>query len=74
VEAVFVAKGQVVEEVLDGGDAALGEADGYALADALDELDVGGEVHRHGLMVAAKVVRRTGTGRGGNDLADERED
>jgi hypothetical protein len=48
VEAVFVAEGQMVEEVFDGGDAALGEASGDALADALDELYVGGEVHRHG--------------------------
>ena len=39
VEAVFVAEGKVVEEVFDGVDAALGEACGDALADALDELD-----------------------------------
>ena len=48
VEAVFVAEGEVVEEVFDGVDAALGEAGGDALADALDEVDGGGEVERHG--------------------------
>jgi hypothetical protein len=49
VEAVFVAEGEVVEEVFDGGDAAVGEAGGDALADALDELDGRGELKRHGI-------------------------
>jgi hypothetical protein len=49
VEAVFVAEGEVVEEVFDGEDAAFGEAGGDAIADALDELDGGGELQRHGV-------------------------
>jgi hypothetical protein len=49
VEAVFVAEGQVVEEVFDGGDAAVREAGGDAVADALDELDGRGELERHGI-------------------------
>jgi hypothetical protein len=48
-EAVFVAEGEVVEEVFDGEDAALGEAGGDAIADALDELDGCGELQRHGV-------------------------
>jgi len=44
VEAVFVAEGQVVEEVFHGFDAAGGEVRGYAVADALDEFDRGVEV------------------------------
>ena len=48
VEAVFVAEWEVVEEVFDGGDAAVGEAGGDAVADALDEFDGGGELERHG--------------------------
>ncbi len=56
-EAVFVAEGEVVEEVLDGEDAAFGEACGDAVADALDEFDGRGELKRHGLMVAAEGVR-----------------
>ena len=38
VEAVFVAEGEVVEEVFDGFDAAFGEVVGDAVADAADEL------------------------------------
>jgi hypothetical protein len=48
VEAVFVAKGKVIEEVFDGVDAAFGEVGGDAVADALDELDGCGERKRHG--------------------------
>ena len=48
VEAIFVAEGEVVEEVFDGEDAAVGEAGGDAVADALDEFDGGGELERHG--------------------------
>ncbi len=48
VEAVLVAKGEVVEEVFDSLDPALGEALGDAVADALDELDGGGEVEHKG--------------------------
>jgi hypothetical protein len=48
VEAIFVAEGEVVEEVFDGGDAALGEVGGDALAYALDELYGRGELERHG--------------------------
>ena len=48
-ETVFVAEGEVVEEVFDGGDAALGEAGGDALAYALDVLDGRGERERHGI-------------------------
>ena len=48
VEAVFVAEGEMVEEVFDGGDAAVREAGGDAVADALDELDGRGEQKRHG--------------------------
>ena len=47
-EAVFVAEREVVEEVFDGEDAAVGEACGDAVADALDELYGGGEMERHG--------------------------
>ena len=47
-EAVFVAEGEVVEEVFDGEDAAFGEAGGDAGADVLDELDGRGELERHG--------------------------
>jgi hypothetical protein len=36
------------------------EAGGDAVADALDELDGGGELKRHGLMVAAGIVRGAG--------------
>ena len=46
-EAVFVAEGEVVEEVFDGVDAAVGEARGDAVADALDELYGRGELERH---------------------------
>jgi hypothetical protein len=49
VEAVFVAEGEVVEEVFDGEDAAFGEAGGDAIADALDVLYGCGEVQRHGV-------------------------
>ena len=41
VEAVFVAEGEVVEEVFYGVDAAGGEVGGDAVADALDEFDRG---------------------------------
>ncbi len=44
VEAVFVAEGQVVEEVFDGVKVATGELDGDALADALDEAEGCGEL------------------------------
>jgi len=44
VEAVFVAEGEVVEEVFYGVDAAGGEVRGDAVADALDEFDRGLEV------------------------------
>ena len=37
VEAIFVAEGQVVEQVFDGGDAAFGQARSDAIAYALDE-------------------------------------
>ncbi len=47
-EAVFVAEGEVVEQVFDGEDAAFGEAGGDAVADALDEFNGGGELERHG--------------------------
>ncbi len=47
-EAVFVAEGEVVEKVFDGEDAAVGEAGGDAVADALDEFYRGGEMERHG--------------------------
>jgi hypothetical protein len=43
VEAVFVAEGEVVEEVFDGFDAAGGEGGGDALADAFYVFDPGGE-------------------------------
>ena len=43
VEAVFVAEGQVVEQVFDGFDAAGGEGGGDALADAFYVFDRGGE-------------------------------
>ena len=56
VEAVLVAEGEVVEEVFDGEDAAVGEAGGDAVADALDEPDGRGERERHALMVAAKAA------------------
>jgi len=49
VQAVFVAEGEVVEEVFDGDDAAVGEAGGDAVADALDEFYGRGELERHGL-------------------------
>jgi hypothetical protein len=49
VEAVFVAEGEVVEEVFDGVDTAFGEIGGDAFADALDELDGRGEFERHGV-------------------------
>jgi hypothetical protein len=49
VEAVFVAEGEVVEEVLDRDDAAGGEVGGDALAHALDELDGRGEGEGHGV-------------------------
>jgi hypothetical protein len=49
VEAVFVAEGQVVEEVFDGVDTALGERDGDALTYTLEELDGRGEVEGHGV-------------------------
>lgn len=39
VEAVFVAEGQVIEEVFDGVEVAAGELGGDALADALDEAE-----------------------------------
>ena len=44
VETVFVAEGQVVEEVFHGFDATGSEVRGYAVADALDEFDRGVEV------------------------------
>ena len=56
VQAVFVAKGQVVEQVFDGFDAARGEGGGDAFADAFYEFDRGGEFeHRDD---ANKVERR----------------
>jgi hypothetical protein len=39
----------VVEEVFDGEDAAIGQARGDAVADALDEFDGRGELERHGI-------------------------
>jgi hypothetical protein len=48
VEAVFVAEGEVVEEVFDGENAAFGEAGGDARADALDGVYGCGELERHG--------------------------
>ena len=61
-EAIFVAEGEVVEKVFDGEDAAVGEAGGDAVADALDEFNGRGELERHGLMVAAEVLRKTVAG------------
>jgi hypothetical protein len=49
VEAIFVAEGQVVEEVFDRGDAAFGQARSDALAYALDELYGRGELQQHGI-------------------------
>jgi hypothetical protein len=49
VEAVFVAEGEVVEQVFDGDDAAFGEAGGDARADAFDGVYGRGELERHGL-------------------------
>ncbi len=46
-EAIFVAEGQVVEEVFYGFDAAFGEVGCHALADALDEFDGRMEGKRH---------------------------
>jgi len=56
VKAVFVAEGQVVEEVFYGFYAAVGEVRSDAVADALDVFDRGLEVERHGLMLAVRVV------------------
>ena len=44
VEAVFVAEGQVVEEVFDGEDALAGELGGDAVADAFDKAKGRGEI------------------------------
>jgi hypothetical protein len=57
VEAVFVAEGQVVEQVFDGDDAALGEAFGDAVAHALDVFDRRGELERHGVDGSSPGVR-----------------
>jgi hypothetical protein len=48
-EAVFVAEGKVVEQVLDGFDAALVEPGGDAVADSFHVLDRGAEIEGHGL-------------------------
>jgi len=44
VEAVFVAEGQVIEEVFHGFNAAGGEVRSYTVADAFDEFDRSVEV------------------------------
>jgi len=49
VKAVFVAEGEVVEEVFYGEDASFGEVRGDAVADALDEFYGRGELERHGI-------------------------
>ena len=46
-EAVFVAEGEVVEEVFDGEDAAFREAGSDARADAFNGVYGGGELERH---------------------------
>ena len=42
-DAVFVAEGQIIQEVFEREDAALGEQFGALGADALDHADFGGE-------------------------------
>ena len=46
-DAVFVAKGEVAEEILKRVDAALGEEFGALRADAFDHANFGAEVHSH---------------------------
>jgi hypothetical protein len=47
VDAVFVAEGEIVEEIVDGVDAALGEEFGAVRADAFDHADFGGQGQGH---------------------------
>ena len=46
-DAVFIAKGQVTEQILERVDAALGEEFGALRADAFNHSDFGAEVHGH---------------------------
>ena len=46
-DAVFVAKGEIAEQILERVDAALGEEFGTLRADAFDHADFGAKVHRH---------------------------
>src|SRR5580658_1840697 len=73
VDAVFVAKREIREEILEGIDAALGEEFGALRADAFDHADFGGEgeSHRHFFISFLKETFRgcgEHTGRGGNTL------
>jgi hypothetical protein len=46
-DAIFVAEGEIGEEILEGKDAALGEKFGALRADAFDHADFGGETESH---------------------------
>ena len=50
IQPVFVAEGQVVEQVLDRADALLQQDLGEARADALDVLHVGGEIEHRAMV------------------------
>jgi len=47
VDAIFVAEGEIVEEIVDGVDSALGEEFGAVGADAFDHADFGGQGQGH---------------------------
>jgi hypothetical protein len=46
-DAVFVAKREIAEKILERVDAALGEEFGALRADPFDHADFGAEIHRH---------------------------
>ena len=67
-DAVFVAEGEVVEEVFYGLDAAFGERGGYAFADAFEEFDRGVEREDHRCHANGPMWRRFEWNNGGGLL------
>ena len=58
-DAVFVAEGEIGEEILEGVDAALGEEFGALGADAFDHADFGGEAESHQHLFISSLRGRT---------------